>query len=366
MRHTQDTIRTNNMQSRSAFAFNKLLAGFVLWLKKEAPALKDELRAHYRVIEFDKDDHVRFAADALAAGGEWRSRLTQAAEQGAGTEREDLAGLPLLRTAADGCLTLGRVAELLSPDAQDELLRHVYTLAVVAILHDDYTTDGGQQLLEHVLRVLKAMQDDEQKDVDDGIEGVLDDDARALLERLRTLYAELPPELLQDAGSETGSAGAGAGSAGAGAGSAGAGAGSTGAGAGSAGAGAGSAAEALQGEFPDLQKLLGSKIGKLAAEITSEIDPSQLGDVSANPAEMLDFAKLADPNNPMGNIIGKVGAKIQDKIRTGELNQAELMTEAFSMLQMFDKKNLLGGLMAAAGGHAKGRPSSSRRRTRHA
>lgn len=112
--------------------------------------------------------------------------------------------------------------------------------------------------------------------------------------------------------------------------------------------------------FDPAEMLQNTKIGALAQEIAKEVDVSSIN--VDKPEELLNPANLFSGNSPLGDIIGKVGTKIHEKISKGELRHDELMTEAFSMLKMFNGAGAGGGglnpMMAEmmknmAGGKAK-------------
>jgi hypothetical protein len=76
-------------------------------------------------------------------------------------------------------------------------------------------------------------------------------------------------------------------------------------------------------------------LGKLASELTSEIDLSDMNlgiDENSNPADM--FTNLMSGDNSMNfmNLIQKVGQKIHTKVESGEFNQDKLMEEAQKMM----------------------------------
>jgi hypothetical protein len=92
-----------------------------------------------------------------------------------------------------------------------------------------------------------------------------------------------------------------------------------------------------------------SKIGELAKEISQDIDISGLN--MDNPEQLLNFdAMLSGKNTALSDIIGKVGTKIAGKIQNGELNQEDLMKEAFSMMSKLNGNNFMGDMMGAMGG----------------
>ena len=87
----------------------------------------------------------------------------------------------------------------------------------------------------------------------------------------------------------------------------------------------------------DMSFLENSMIGKIAKEISEEIDISGI----KKPEDVLNFA---DPkNNVIGDIVNKVGSKIHSKLSNGELKQDELLSEAFGLLNSFGGKIPGGG-----------------------
>ena len=101
------------------------------------------------------------------------------------------------------------------------------------------------------------------------------------------------------------------------------------------------------------ENLMNTKLGSLAQEISKEIDLTGI----ENPADLLNFSNLTSGNNVIGNIVSKVGSKIQQKLGTGELKQEDLISEAINMMSMMNKNGvdimsnpLFKGMMGAMGG----------------
>ena len=81
-----------------------------------------------------------------------------------------------------------------------------------------------------------------------------------------------------------------------------------------------------------------SKIGKLAKEISQDIDVTNLN--IENPQDLLNMETLfSGKNNALSDIIGKVGGKITKKIQSGEIKQDELIQEAMSMMSKLNGDN---------------------------
>lgn len=78
-----------------------------------------------------------------------------------------------------------------------------------------------------------------------------------------------------------------------------------------------------------------SKIANLAKEVASSIDLSNLTnfiDCDNSTNQSPDISKLTQNSSLIGEIVSSVGSKIQTKIESGELNQQELIKEAFSLM----------------------------------
>jgi hypothetical protein len=106
----------------------------------------------------------------------------------------------------------------------------------------------------------------------------------------------------------------------------------------------------------DMSELLGnSKIADLANEVASDIDIAKLlkdvGNEGGDNNTTFDFSKLTQNTNLIGEIVSNVGAKIQNKLASGELNQQDLMKEALSLMASFNGGAGMGG-MGGMGGMA--------------
>tara|TARA_Y100000782_G_scaffold3214_1_gene3670 strand:+ start:39454 stop:40629 length:1176 start_codon:yes stop_codon:yes gene_type:complete len=112
-----------------------------------------------------------------------------------------------------------------------------------------------------------------------------------------------------------------------------------------------------------INSMLGGKLGKLAQEITEEtakdldIDLEDTGDVSDVNGL---FKKLFKNPGKLMNIVKNIGGKIDNKIKSGEISQDELMKEASSMLKNMDKMPGMGNIksMLQKFGMPKGKGSN--------
>ncbi len=98
-----------------------------------------------------------------------------------------------------------------------------------------------------------------------------------------------------------------------------------------------------------MEKLFGdSKIGELAQELAGEINISDLGlteDMNNNPEQMLESIMKGENSGNLMNMIQTVGSKIQNKISSGQVDEAQLFSEAQNMLSSMNHNDMLGNMM---------------------
>lgn len=307
----QEDVHPSRRLERATYAFNKVLADFILRVKKQSPAVKELLRKHYRVISSASDVEAERMSASLTE--EIKAAVIETSPSGV------LAAISTFEVLR-GCDVAALVTHV-PPGYAPELRDFVYALVLLTLVRRELVSvpdehEGVDELLEKVLAAVAAIQAG-RAEADALTEEILDDEYRAILSHMtrnRTADSGLGDSGVSGVSGVSGNK------------------------------------EDVNDEV--LSQLMDSKIGKLASEISQEIDPTAL-DVS-NPMELLDFKKMADGTSPLGSIITKVGSKIQDKLSTGEITQGELLAEAMTMLRAFDKDNALGSILAgkmpAAGG----------------
>ena len=86
-----------------------------------------------------------------------------------------------------------------------------------------------------------------------------------------------------------------------------------------------------------INSMLGGKLGKLAMELAEETANELSEDLDENMSDETDskkvFEKLFKNPTKMMNIIKNIGSKLDEKIKSGEINESELMTEGAELLQ---------------------------------
>jgi hypothetical protein len=74
-----------------------------------------------------------------------------------------------------------------------------------------------------------------------------------------------------------------------------------------------------------------STIGKIAKEVAEELEGSNIGKINS----IDDVFKTTNGTNVIGDIVTKLGEKLQSKIANGKVNQQDLIKEAFGMFGPF-------------------------------
>jgi hypothetical protein len=300
--------------------YNKFLIDMVMDVKQENASFKKALKKVHKAIDPSSSSYIEHAVTTLPKDALLSIDLGDCLKDDRVLQFGPLQGIRVA-DAMDGL-----------PDASHPWMRtYVYILAALTATYTEASGEGGDALVTSVLQVLSRVQVGE---AGDALDGILDDDIVALLERV---------------GEATSAARAAAGASG---------------------------TPGVPGDMEDLLKSMdNSKIAGLAKEISTEIDLTKL--TGSNPAELMNFANLGDSNSLLGSIVGKVGSKIQSKLASGELRHDELLSEAVSMLKMLDGNGaiasnpLIGNMLKAAqagcnlgGGTAQVRSTRARDRLR--
>lgn len=333
-----------NSRSRVIYTFNKFFAEFILFLRKSDPELKKVLNANYRVFENLSSSTVHL--DFFGQSVDLETIKTAEVRSEQDVDDRLLAIRPVKDVSIEDARRAGVFWSSLSYTYILSILHHIY-----AETRGDQDRDSDR-LLEMVLKWVSKVQsggavssaqpqqttnggegEQEQQEKGSGEDPdseVLDDDLLALLHKLQACEALA----CRARGGDQDTNGA----------------------------------ESLLGGMgfsPETLELLqNSKIGQLAKEIGDELDPSQISPENmGNPEDMMNFSNIMDKDTLLGGIVAKMGSKVQEKLRSGELSAEEIMNEAKSLFGKLDgDKNIknnpllsnilqnIGGGVGAGGG----------------
>lgn len=294
--------------------YNQYLIDLLLIVKSTPAVRKAISTAGHKAISTDTKAHIDTAVASMfrvTTGKDdeestCRACLAHTSIQDATPEAEFAKSFEPLSS-----ITFKQLLEV-KQDDRDMVALYVYTLATLAAVYNDKDDD----LAANVSKILtRAQSDRDDSDVLQAMDGILEEDIVELLEKVSSLtHTSKNDASNADDNGDEGAEGAG-----------------------------GAGMDEL------LEKMKDSKIAGIAEEISKDIDVSALGDIASGGG--LNFSDLTNANSPLGSIVGKVGATIQKKMASGELNQADLMKEALSFL---GAAGGMGGGMGGGGGAGMG------------
>jgi hypothetical protein len=266
------------------FTFNKFFFDLIEDIQHANADLAKITKEHYKVKNMNSVKNLesfKKSLDAIGAGA--KEAFVKVSPENI-TTHTDLKDLVIVKG-----ITLDRLVSTLDADYHQTIACYLYNFALMSALFDYATTEEDEsnvnELFTQVMQILKSIQT--KRDYSTELDAIYDEDIRILL---KNIDATSP---VSDGSS-------------------------------------GGPDEATGADDP-MSDLEGTKIGAMAKEISQELD---LNELKIEKPE--DVMKLMS-GNALGNIIGKVGDKIQKKISTGEMKQEDLVNEALSMLGMLNK-----------------------------
>lgn len=174
-------------------------------------------------------------------------------------------------------LIISDILEIINENDKIIFLNYIYILYIIIIIDDEEEGDDKDNLFKQTINIISNIQ--KKQDVKEDINFILHDDIKELLDLISHIK---------------------------------------------------------ENEKFNTESIENTTIGSLAKEIADEIDVSQIQNLD-NPQEIFKSMMNFDgENNILGNIIKTVSSKVNEKITSGELNQAQLFKEAMGMLETGD------------------------------
>ena len=288
-----------NSATKITYTFNKLYGNFLRDIKGLSDDIKKKVKANYKVV--------------IKSSPEYRTFFWSGFE---GHEANiDPSNKDLLDVNVFIDIKLGDILAITGEQNSTMIWNYVYILSALSIIGegepegeaeavegDEGEGDGGEgeagegdefYIFDKVIRIFGAAMRGEDTSAD--LSEIIDDDLKNVLSKLKKVEA-----------------GAGAGGEGS--------------------AEGGGPEDDILKMFSSLEN---SKLCNLAKEISQEIDVSNLKIES--PQDVMKLMDFSSGNNMLGNIIGKVSSKIQEKISTGDIKHEDLLGEAMNMMGMMQK-----------------------------
>ena len=274
-----------NFNQKLVLIFNNFYIDFIKDLKKCSQELKDAIKKKYKVVEKSNPEYFttlneKVDDDLIATCIKTNPSNLLSNDQ-----------VRAFEIVPD--LTVDKILSLSDASNQDILKCYVYIFMTLAYIHRQSDEDAeSMETIGKTLSILKTVQDGNDDEFEKLIDDVLDDDLVALLKHVKeSFHPDVNVAEDEDVVNLDGSSGG----------------------------------------IPDIDPSLieNTKIGSLAKEICGELDPDTFTNIK-KPEDIMDM-------NNIGNIVNKVGAKIQSKLASGELQQQDLVNEAFSFINTLGK-----------------------------
>ena len=280
------TMARQMVEKKIVFAFNRLYIDFLKDVKSKNKEINHVIKKNYKCLDKLTNEYIRH----------WDSQFSHDA---AGLNWESQSGEVFLG------VSLKDILSVLNEDDKNVVSKYMYTLGLMNyVFHelDNSNSNAINDLFTSILDAFKTI--DAHGDITTILQSIVDDDIKTVLEKLVGLATKMPKVEAPTEGSAAGAS--------------------------------------SSDDFFET-----SKIGKLAKEISSNIDVSSLN--VKNPADLLNVQNLlsGDGNNGLASIIQQVGSTITSKIQSGELKQEELIADAMSLVS---KLNLGKGGKKGRGG----------------
>jgi len=294
------------VQAKIVFTFNKLFYDLLHDVKEASSELRSIVKKTYKVKDMTNPSNFESflgslpdAVVSIAASSDQFTKLVTDTEC---SNVEVFKGV-----------TVGDISKVLD---HNTLASYLYCFIILAHVYDTTTDEvasseeASDTLFDTVMGVVSGIQ--HKQNVDNLMEEILDDEIKNTLINLKGVMNLKPVNANTDKDNNDTNA-----------------------------ANANANEPELPPGFENIANMLeNSKIASLAKEITDDIDLSKIK--VDKPEDM--FKVIAD-QNIMGEIIGKVGNKIQQKLQHGDIKQEDFVKEAMSMLGSMKGNPLFANVM---------------------
>lgn len=278
------------LENQIVYVFNKFTKSFIREIKKDSDEVKQILKKNYICFDKSTDTYIR---DFERATDSEELKALFESEDSVFKDNEVVSEVEVLKD-----LKVGQIDN----DSKYYYLHLFYLLSQLYKQASLETTDtslrgGYKAILVSILKIINGGYETE-----DILEEIYDDRYRVMMKRVADTKMD------GGSGADDGAFGGGGG----------------------------------DGDDPlNMNMIHNTKIGQLAKDISSQIDVS-----SINPENIGSMNDLfSGENNAMSSIIQQVSAVMSEKMKNGEINQEELMTEALSMMGSMQNSDMMGSMM---------------------
>lgn len=275
------------------YVFNKILLNFVKEIKDKDPDLKKTIKENYAVFDKTTDTHINLFISGIGDQTIFKQPYA---------DTDILSSDVIIEFEILKNIKINDILKVVDSNEKEVIKCYLYTLYMLSNIYEktiklDSNEEGLIQMNELFTKCLKMIKKDKDTNYEEEIENIFDDEIIVIFKNIFQSRNNIDSSIINedlDCPEEKGS------------------------------------------PFDFLE---GSMIGKLAKEITEDIEIDKLN--ISDPSELLNIESMfSGENNVLGDIISKVGNKVAAKINSGELNHEDLLGEAMSMI---GKLNMGGG-----------------------
>lgn len=297
---------THTPREKILYTFNQFYTDFIKDLKT-INSIKPLIQKNYKIIDKMSDEFIEYYWNNI------KERINDiiSLPNDILIQNESFLEIYLVKD-----VNVKKILDSLQDKDNFMLCNYLYILTIFANIYQSCPTEDDKsnqwiKLCESVIVTLGKIQKNMRSNnaqpctnVSDGIEEILDDDIRTLLEKIiENLRSRQTTHNKRDDTRET---------------------------------------KIPENMFGD------SKIMKLAKEISDNINTDSLN--IKEPGDVLKMLDFSDKNNVLGDIIKKVGSSVGEKINNGELNKEDLIGEAMTMMSALNTNNGASGSGGGLGG----------------
>jgi hypothetical protein len=279
------------VKAKTSFAFNRICINFLKEIKSRDIGLKKKIKKNYKVYDKSSQDHIIYFWNKMNPVHETLQKddiqpedLSDYVEQQL-LNNSEFCEIYFLRG-----IQIGKLFNIFSNE-KEVILSYIMTLYLFGYLYNDINEENYNEidsLLQTTLKVIHSI-DSEFNNITGLLDNILDDTIKHILLMIKSLKIHMV-----DNEQEKNEA----------------------------------------NNNPDLDSYAdlidNSKIGSIAKDICSSLKDINI-DPNSSPEELMSSI-FSGSNNMIGNLIEQVGSTLTNKINNGEINQEELIGDAFKLI----------------------------------
>jgi hypothetical protein len=277
------------VKAKTSFAFNRICINFLKEIKSRDLILKKKIKKNYKIYDKSSHEHIIYFWNKMEPVHEILQKddiepteLSNYVEEQL-MNNEEFCNIYFLKG-----IQINKLFTVFSEE-KPIILSYIMTLYLFGYLYNDINEESFKEidtLLQTVLHVINSIEKGvENEDSPYQFDNILDDTVKHIIELIKILRVPMIDE----------------------------------------------PENTTNNEFDAYANLIdGSKIGSIAKDICSSLKDINI-DPNSSPEDMM-ANMFSGSNNVIGSLIEQVGSSLTQKINSGELNQDELIQDAFKLM----------------------------------